>query len=128
MASVQPVFDVILSNTGTVGTETWVDLGTIAFGKQVWLGYATLGAVDKNLQFEIRYNNTGVSTGTASNTTIVDFCGTPAGSSVDRDFYWFGALATMTGTSTGVEKLWLRVLGQGQSVSSFEYIIRYTIY
>jgi hypothetical protein len=128
MASVQPIFDVVVSGTGVVGTETWVDLGAITSGKQVWFGYATFGAVDKNLQFELRYNNTGLSTGTTANTTIVDFSGAQAGSSVDRDFYWYGALATMTGVSTGVEKVWLRVLGQGSSQSGFEYIIRYTVY
>jgi hypothetical protein len=128
MASIQPVFDLTMSNTGTVGTETWVDLGVIPNGKQLWVGYATFGAVDKNLQFELRYNNAGVSTGTLANTTLMDYSGTTAGSSIDRDFYWYGALATMTGVSTGSEKLWLRVIGQGQSTSGFEYIIRYTVY
>jgi hypothetical protein len=128
MASIQPVFDLTMSNTGTVGTETWIDLGTIPNGKQFWVGYATFGAVDKNLQFELRYNNTGTSTGTLANTTLMDYSGTTAGSSIDRDFYWYGALATMTTVSTGSEKLWLRVVGQGQALSGFEYIIRYTTY
>lgn len=128
MASVQPIFDTIISGTGTVGTETWVNLASIPNGNKIWLGYATLGAVDKNLQFEIRCNTSGQSTGTIGNTTIMDFSGAQSGSSIDRDFYWYGALATMTETSTGVEKIWLRVIGQGQSVSAFEYIIRYTVY
>lgn len=128
MSAIQPVFDTIASGTGTVGTETWVNILTVPTDKQLWIGYATLGAVDKNLQFEIRYNNSGTSTGTIANTTIMDFSGAQAGSSIDRDFYWYGALATMTIVSTGVEKLWLRVIGQGSSQSSFEYIMRYTLY
>ena len=128
MSTIQPVFDTVISGSGTVGTETWVNLGTITTDKQFWLGYATLGAVDKNLQFEIRYNNSGQSTGTTGTTTLIDYSGTQAGSSIDRDFYWYGALATMTPVSTGTERLWLRVLGQGSSSSSFEYILRYTVY
>ena len=123
----QPLFDLLASGTGSVGTETWVAITTITSGKQIWLGYATLGAVDKNLQFEIRYNNTGQSTGTTGNTTLIDFSGTSTGTSVDRDFYWYGALQTTSGTSTGVEKLWLRVTGQGATSAGFEYIIRYTL-
>jgi hypothetical protein len=128
MSAIQPVFDTTISAVGTVGTETWVNVLAIPSGSQVWIGYATLGAVDKNLQFELRYNNSGQSTGTIANTVIMDFSGAQAGSSVDRDFYWYGALATMTVVSTGVEKLWLRVLGQGNTAAGFEYIIRYTIY
>jgi len=123
----QPLFDLLASGTGSVGTETWVAITTITSGKQIWIGYATLGAVDKNLQFEIRYNNTGQSTGTTGNTTLIDFSGTSTGTSVDRDFYWYGALQTTSGTSTGVEKLWLRVTGQGSTSAGFEYIIRYTL-
>ena len=128
MSVIQPVFDTTISSTGTVGTETWVNVLAIPTGSQMWIGYATLGAVDKNLQFEIRYNSSGQSTGTTANTVILDFSGAQSGSSIDRDFYWQGALATLTGVSTGVEKLWLRVLGQGQTAGGFEYIIRYTIY
>ena len=123
----QPLFDTVASGTGTVGTETWVQVLTIPSGAQVWIGYATLGAVDKNLQFEIRHNNTGTSTGTIGNTTLMDFSGASTGTSVDRDFYWYGALQTTTITSTGVESLWIRVVGQGASSSVFEYIIRYTL-
>ena len=128
MSAIQPVFDTVISGSGTVGTETWVNLGTITSGKQIWIGYATLGAIDKNLQFEIRYNNSGQSTGTTGTTTIMDFSGAQAGSSVDRDFYWYGALATMTPVSTGVEKWWIRVTGQGATSAGFEYIIRHTLY
>ena len=128
MSVIQPVFDVTISGTGSTGTETWVNVLAITTGKQLWLGYATLGAVDKNLQFELRYNNSGQSTGTIANTTLMDFSGAQSGSSIDRDFYWYGALATMTLASTGVEKLWLRVLGQGSTAGGFEYIIRYTVY
>ena len=127
MSDLQPVFDIVISGTGTVQTETWVDLGTIPNGKKIWLGFATYGAVDKNLQFETRHNNSGLSTGTIANTTLVDYCGQQSGASVDRDFYWYGALATLTIPSTGVEKLWLRVTGQGNVQSAFEYIIRYAL-
>lgn len=128
MATIQPIFDTIINGVGIVGTETWVDLGTIPTGSQIWIGYATYGAVDKNLQFETRSNNIGTSAGTAAATQLHDYCGAQQGSSIDRDLYWGGAIATLTVTSTGIEKLWLRVLGQGQVQSQFEYIVRYTVY
>jgi len=128
MAIIQPLFDTTIDGSGSVGTETWVDLGVITSGKQIWLGYATVAAVDKNNQFELRSNNTGTSTGTTGNTTLHDSSGTQAGSSVDRDFYQNGNIMTTTVTSTGVEHLWLRVIGQGNVQGGFNYIIRYTIY
>ena len=128
MAQVQPLFDTVISGSGTVQTETWVDLGTVPNGKQIWLGYATYAGIDKNTQFETRSNTIGQSTGTVGNTTLHDWSATQQGSSVDRDFYQYGNIMTATVSSTGVEHLWLRVLSQGNSAGSFDYIIRYTIY
>ena len=128
MAQIQVVFDTVISGVGTVGTESWVDLGAITSGKQIWIGYCTFGAVDKNLQFELRSNNSGTYSGTTAATSLHDFSGASLGSSVDRDLYWYGAIATLSVISTGVEHWWLRVIGQGNSQSAFEYIIRYTVY
>jgi hypothetical protein len=128
MSQIQVQFDTTISGTGLVGTETWVSILTIPSTRQLWLGYATYGAVDKNLQFETRTNASGLSTGNIASTSILDYCGAGSGTSTDRDFYWYGALATMSDVSTGVERLWLRVIGQGNTQSSFEYIIRYCLY
>lgn len=128
MAIIQPLFDTVIYGSGTVQTELWIDLGLIPSGKQIWLGYATYAGVDKNVQFETRSNSSGTSTGTAANTQLHDWSAAQQGSSVDRDFYQNGNIMTSTVVSTGVERLWLRVLGQGNVQGGFDYIIRYTLY
>ena len=128
MAIITPLFDTVINGTGTTQTETWVDLGLIPNGKQLWLGYATYAGVDKNTQFETRCNTSGTSTGTLGNTTLLDWTASQAGSSVDRDFYQNGNIMVTTLTSTGVEHLWLRVLTQSSAVGQFDYILRYMIY
>jgi bifunctional N-acetylglucosamine-1-phosphate-uridyltransferase/glucosamine-1-phosphate-acetyltransferase GlmU-like protein len=128
VASIQPLFDTVIYGAGTVGVETWVDLGVIASGKKLWLGYATYAGVDKNTQFETRSNNVGTSTGTVANTQLHDWAAAATGTSVDRDFYQNGNIMISTVQSTGVEHFWLRVLGQGNVQGGFDYIIRYTIY
>jgi len=123
--AITPLFDTVISNSGTVTTETWVDLGAIPSGKQIWFGYATYAGIDKDTQFETRSNNTGTSTGTVANTQLHDFAGAQTGSSVDRDFYQYGNIMTASVVSTGVEHFWIRVTSRGAS-GAFDYILRYT--
>jgi len=127
MAQVQPVFDSIMTGTGSVNAELWVDLGLIPNGKQILLGYATYTAEDKNLQFETRSNLSTKSTATVVDTTLLDWTSTTAGGSVDRDFYQYGNIATTTVMSTGVEHLWLRIRSQSQAAGVYDYIVRYTL-
>jgi hypothetical protein len=128
MANIQPVFDTILPGSGTVQTDSWVDLGLIPSGKQIYIGFATYAAIDKNNQFELRFNNAGQSAGTMLATTLVDYASAVQGSSVDRDYYFGGAVATLTTIGDGTAHWWLRVLGQGNTVANFDYILRYTLY
>jgi len=128
MAVIDPLFNTVVSGTGIVQTETWVDLGVIPSGYKLWMGYATYAGIDKNTQFETRSNTSGTSTGTVGNTVLHDFAGSQAGSSVDRDFYQYGNISTETVVSTGVEHLWLRVMGQGNVQGAFDYILRYRTY
>jgi hypothetical protein len=128
MANLTPVFDLTISGAGTVQTDSWLDLGLIPVGKQIYYGFATLAAIDKNNQFEIRYNNAGQSTGTVAATILLDYSSTVSGSSIDRDFYMGGAIATLSLIGDGIAHWWIRVLGQGNTVANFEYIIRYTLY
>jgi hypothetical protein len=128
MANLQPIFDTILSGAGTYQTEIWIDLGVIPTGKQIFIGYATYSAVDKNGQFELRYNNAGQSTGTAGTTNLVDYASASSGSSIDRDYYFGGCIATMTIVGDGMAHWWLRTLGQGNVVANFYYILRYSVY
>ena len=127
MASQQPIFDTVISGSGTVNAEGWIDLGLVPNGKQLLLGYATYIAEDKNLQFETRSNLAGKSAGSLADTQLHDWAAASGGSGVDRDFYQFGYVNTLTGVSTGVERLWLRIRSNSQSLGTWNYILRYMI-
>ena len=127
MASQQPIFELVMFGSGTVGTDIWVDLGIIPSGKQILLGYATYVAIDKNTQFETRSNLEGYSDGTTAHTELHDWTSTASGTSIDRDFYMGGNVNTLTVIgSNHNERLWLHITAQAASAGAFDYIIRYT--
>ena len=127
MASPQPIFDTIISGSGLVGTESWVDLGLVPLGRQILLGYATYIAEDKNCQFETRSNLYGYSDGSLIHTQLHDWVSVPTGSSMDRDFYFDGNVNTLTVVSTGAEHLWVRVVSRSAASGAYDYIIRYLL-
>ena len=126
MASQQPIFDTVISGSGTVNSEVWVDLGLITTGLQLLLGYATYIAEDKTLQFETRSNLATKSAATVVDTQLLDWTSVPSGSGVDRDFYQFGYVNTPTVVGTGTEHLWLRIKSNSSSSGAWDYILRYT--
>lgn len=128
MADQLPIFDQVVSGSGSVGTEAWVNLGTIPNGHQWLLGYATLIAEDKTLQFELRSNKSGQTAGTLAATDLLDWSSASGGSGIDRDLFQFGYINTETvlATSAG-EKLWLRVTSKSASAGLYDYIIRYAV-
>jgi len=128
MAEVIPTFEKIKSGTGSLTSEAWVDLGLIPDGFKIWIGFATFGAEDKPLSFELRTNLNGESTGTVGTTALHDYSATTTGDSVDRDLYRDGHTLVMSEVSTGVEHWWLRVRSNTGSVCAFDYFIYYTEY
>lgn len=131
MAEIVPIFEKTLLGSGSMTSESWVDLGTITTGKQWWIGYATFIASGKNLKFELRPNLPGQSTGTTGTTQLRSFSSVPGDDSKDVDLYFYGniiMLAPPTAAATGVEKLWLRVSSGSGSAATFDYIINYTEY
>lgn len=128
MALVQPIFDTIRSATGSAQQEAWADLGVIPAGKQWLLGpLNTFIAQDKDLQFELRVNKATKSAGTVADTEFLDGFAAQAPNGVDRDLYWFGAIATLAPlvVSTGVEHLWLRVTSKSNTAGAYTWVIRY---
>lgn len=133
MAVIQPVFDSVFIGSGTTSTkDDWFDIsGAIDSGTQLWLGYATFVSNDKQLTFELRPNLINESLGQAAKTQLRAFTSVPTGESRDVDLYLGGAvqaLAPKIAPSTGVEKLWLRVRSGTQTISTFDYIIYYSVY
>ena len=127
MADVQPIFDKVISGTGTLSTDLWIDLGAIPTGKQIFYGYATLVAEDKACQFELRSNTTGNSTGATGTTTLHDWSSANGGDSTDRDLYWYGNISALSVVGTGTEHWWIHVKSKGAS-GVVDYIIRYQEY
>lgn len=139
MAEIFPTFDKVFSGTGSVQQELWVDLSAsdpdpnspIPNGIQLWLGYASLVAIDKDLTFEIRPNLPTKSLGTVAETQLRSFTAVPKGDSKDVDLYYYGNISTLAPvgvTSTGVEKLWLRVRSGSGVVGDFDYFVYYSTY
>ena len=119
--------------------DDWFDLSSYApnpnspipSGKQLWIGYATFISEDKDLIFELRPNISGQSTGTLANTQLRGFTSVPSADSKDVDFYLGGNILTLfpvTGPSSGIEKLWLRVRSSSQTVAVFDFFIHYALY
>jgi hypothetical protein len=121
------LFNVTISNSGSVGTEAWVDLGTITTGKEFWIGKAIYTSINKVAIFELRTNNIGQSTGTTANTKLLDTASVKTGSSLTRDLYKNGSLHITTVLSTGIEKLWLRVLTKNAIAGTYQYSVSYTV-
>ena len=128
MANLIPIFDQIIAGAGSVGKELWVDLGVIPSGKQIWYGFATLIAEDKNCNFELRSNLTTKSVGTNTETALHDWASASSGSSADRDLYHDGATTILSTLSTGVEHWWLKITSNSQTAGNVDYLIYYTLF
>ena len=126
MASPQPVFDQVVTGNGLVQQTLWVDLGLIPRDRYLMLGYATLIAEDKTCTFELCSNLQGFSDGNLSHVQMHDWSNAAGGTSVDRDMYQDGNIATLTVVSTGVEHVWLYISGHSGTNGAFDYILRYT--
>lgn len=141
MANITPTFELTFIGGGMTTTkDDWYEMSAsgpdanspIPSGKQIWLGYITLISTDKDLVFEIRPNLPTKSAGNTTDTQLRTFESVSASDgSKELDLYYYGnimTLAPVSGSSTGVEKLWLRVRSNTQTIASFNYIVRYTLY
>jgi hypothetical protein len=140
MADILPVFEKLSVGVVTqAGATVWVDVGSfgpdtmspITSGKRIWVGYITCICVDKNATFELRPNLVGQSTGTDGTTDLRGFVAVASGDSKDLDVYYGGAINTLaptSGASTGVEKLWLKIVSGSGSSATYEFIMYYSLY
>jgi len=121
------IFDLSFSNSGTAGTELWVDLGAIPSGFKWWFGMMKSTSPDKSLTFELRTNTATKSTGTLANTLLLfSVSVTPKSGTVTSDLYKNGRLHTATVLSTGVERAWLRLKSKSGTLGSWISQISYT--
>ena len=140
MAQITPQFELLsLGSLTASGTEQWVDLLTygpntnspIPTGKQIWIAYITCISPDKTSIFELRPNSPTKSAGNTTDTQLRGFQSVQSGTSEDLDVYYGGAIQTLAPTgasSTGVEKLWLRITSGSSASATYEWIIYYTLY
>lgn len=120
------VFTTTATGSGTVGSETWVDLGLIPLGKRIWVGLCSWTAIDKVTAFELRTNTSTKSTGTTATTTLLSTASARAGATVNQDLYKSGALHTVSVISTGVEHWWVRIYSKSSTSCSYLYKISHT--
>lgn len=135
MASLIPTFDQVAIGSGVTATkDDWFDLSsygvTVPNGKQLWLGYLTLIAEDKQLIFEIRPNLPTKSAGNTTDTSLRAFASVDQALSTDLDMYLGGNITTLVpaAASTSVEKLWMRIRSGTQTVAAWDFLLYYTIY
>lgn len=141
MASIQPTFELTLIGSANTATkDDWYNIGALSSipanspipsGAQLWLGYCLVGSQDKSLVYEIRANKSGQAAGTVAATdTLAYVASDPTSGSVTADLYQHGNIQTLAPlqVSTGVEKLWLRVMSGTNTVASFQWFLYYTSY
>lgn len=130
MADITALFDLKIANNHLTSTkDDWFEIMTIPNNKQVFLGWMTCIAWDKNLTFEIRSNLPTKSAASVAETELLGFGAATSGDSNDIDCYLNGQivmLAPSTQKSTGVEKLWLRVRSVSVAASNLDYLLYYT--
>lgn len=139
MAAVGVLFNLTFSGSATtVSKDDWYDIGALSVGGgyspiptgvQLWLGLMMAFSQDKGLSYEIRVNNSGQSTGTVSTTELIGVSASdPASGTTPCDLFYRGAIQTLApaASSTGVEKLWLRVESGTATSSTFDWFIYFT--
>ena len=135
MAEIIPPFDLVSIGSGTVTSETWVeltagDIAPIPVGKQLLIGYLVLISQDKPLKFQVKPNLPTKALGTDAETQLRAFASVGKEDSKDVDLSYYGEIVTLapvSAVSTGVEKLWMKVTGVGAS-GAFDWIMYYTLY
>lgn len=111
----------------TVGSELWIDLGSISTGLRIWFGSAQYTSPDKSVTFELRTNNTGQSAGTLAATTLLSSSAVSVRSgTVTNDMYRKGRLHIVSVYGTGTEHFWLRLKSKSGSAGGYLYSINYT--
>jgi hypothetical protein len=134
-------FDLKLFGSANTATkDDWYDIGALSVipahspipaGKQLRVGFLNLGSQDKGLDWELRANTSGQSTGTVGNTVLLASTATdPSAGSKWEDLFQNGAISPTVAplaASTGVEKLWLRVQSGSNTVAAFDWFIYYSL-
>lgn len=121
-------YDISGNNTSSA-KEAWYDLCTIPSGKKLWIGFGSFFPWDKTMTFELRGNKPGQSVGTLAATDRIDVAGAPTQNPALMDVFKNGNVAQktapMSALSTGVEKLWLRVVSNTNAAGAFDYQLDY---
>jgi hypothetical protein len=120
-------FPLNVSNSGSVGSEVWINLGAIPSGLRIWFGNGTYSSINKTIVFDLRTNNIGSAVGNITNTALLGSVSVTARTqTVAVDYYKKGTLHTISVISTGIERFWLRVYSKSGSLGSYLYSINYT--
>jgi hypothetical protein len=121
------LFDQVVSRTGQVGAELWLDLGLIPLGRKVWVGSVAYTSVNKAITFEVRSNLVGKSTSGTTNTVLLATGAPKVGATLTQDLYRNGRLYTVTVTGTGTERWWLCLKSKTKTLGDFMFKAFHTL-
>ena len=120
------VFTTNQTNSGSVGTSVYVDLGMIPTGFKVWYGTLQASGPDKALTWEVRTNNATKSAGTDSDTTLLATISSTTRGTIVLDMYKSGTLHTVSILGSGVEHFWIKIKSKSSTAGSYLYSLNYT--
>jgi hypothetical protein len=131
----------LVGSANTSTKDDWYDIGNLSSPSQdspipsginLLLGFLQVGSQDKSLVYELRTNKPTKSAGTVADTSILTYTASdPTSGSVLSDLNFDGKIkreAPEGAASTGVEKLWLRVMSGSNTVANFQWFLYYTAY
>ena len=115
------------NNSGVVGADLWINMGTIPLGNRVWLGNAQYASPNKSITFELRTNTVGNSTGSDAQTSLLySTAVSPKSGTLTVDLYKNGRLHITSIYGTGTENWWLRLKSKSGASGNYLYSINYT--
>jgi hypothetical protein len=121
------IFTTNKTDSGSVGTSLYIDLGIIPTNVNIWFGNLQATSIDKSLTFEVRTSNAGKNSGIDSDTTLLaSIVASVRNGTVLLDMYKNNRLHSISVLGSGVEHFWLKLKSKTASPGDYLYSINYT--
>lgn len=121
------LFTTSQTNSGTVGTSFYADLGIIPAGFKIWFGTLQASGPDKALTWEVRTNLATKSLGVDSETLLLATISSTTRGTATLDMYKSGTLHIVSVLGSGTEHFWLKIKSKSSTSGSYLYSIYYTL-
>jgi hypothetical protein len=121
------IFTTNKTGTGSYGAALYIDLGLIPTGFRIWFGSGQYSS-SKSGTFELRTSKLTKSAGNDTDTTLLgSISASSKTGTVTQDYYKSGTLHTVSVTSTGVEKFWIKAKSTTATSGTYYYSLNYTV-